>query len=67
MTSSNFCTTDHTLSARWEIRGHPDRGNLNSTKKPVSVALSGKTVLAGADDDFNTVRSGRAYIFSLGQ
>ncbi len=33
----------------------------------VSVALSGNTVLAGADDTFNSSESGAAYIFSLGR
>jgi hypothetical protein len=33
----------------------------------VSVALSGNTVLAGADDTFNSDRGGEAYIFSLGR
>jgi FG-GAP repeat len=32
----------------------------------VSVALSGNTVLAGADDIFNAGGTGKAYIFSLG-
>jgi hypothetical protein len=33
----------------------------------VSVALSGNTVLAGADDTFNCDRGGEAHIFSLGR
>jgi len=31
----------------------------------VSVALSGNTVLDGADDTFNTDRGGEAHIFTL--
>lgn len=33
----------------------------------VSVALSGNTILAGADDTFNSAGAGAAYIFSLGR
>jgi len=33
----------------------------------VSVALSGNTVLAGADDTFASNGPGNAYIFSLGR
>jgi hypothetical protein len=40
---------------------------VNGNYLGVSVALSGNTVLAGADDTFNSTESGAAYIFSLGR
>jgi hypothetical protein len=42
-------------------------GNGEGNYLGVSVALSGTTVLAGADDTFNATESGAAYIFSLGR